>query len=952
MFINLDKVTPMNGLLYEKKLALEELNRINQDIQTTETERNQITSNIFRRFFQQRKMNDLSSRQAELSLNQTKYQEELRETETAISDLENQLTATSNPEKDLTQQLQTFMEEDKLFYNDFLEIEIKLKPEMYSKYETEVIQTFDIEDYSIEARVDKLLVTYDQSFASVKDFYEKLKEKKGLTRYTESEQINLKNQIKEELRKGQFQLINEPTMSQSFTVKEGEFIPNRDENRLSFGSIIQDLSTGILEVNFEDNYLNESSISIFYDEMEGKWTGYNLELSSTAQEDLNRFVKINPPDYSYVYQLGGDYRMIVEGGIFLNNDNTIEILKDAEPFSGNNPEILGRIDHLSKVEAKNLMADPFDSDFVNKYLSIGEPLSLGDPEPVIKINDFPEVLTQIAKAHNSPNMTKEIFESFEYAGRELEASLLKLQIENQERINNVSDQLKQLTEDQLKIVQIDVNQNHILQESGDRFIEMFDELAAERTKFENRINSVDKQEVEQLITTASEESNGYERLERALEQAEFELALQPEVARPKEKAVELPNNNKTKAAKRTPYTKEQVVSLYTRYLTGDKLTYDERSHLVAYDQKNTPFEQMQMRLEGVEFARLTDPTLNLAEKEQQLLAAKGESKPMQTITSKEYYELSKNERAYEQSKPIPLVHTMDRDLQLLKNITGDFMGNQLEAAKSYLESYDTSLEFKNVLLDFNVGVDLIEANNTFLFSYMTSDGQDVSDNYTKDIQEVIEKSLVSDTYPTLSEDTKNHMSGYLMEQKDKVLSQLSEVYDIQSDQAFQPEDYEKIFHYPTLADDREILSGIHHQRSEKIVDWAFKGTYTAAEITEYKNSHILNLQKKLIEGHTFYQIDEHMELMMNASKETQGGYKGILFDEAGDVDTFTVKDSKAAATKLFELGASPCSKSSLSFVKQFLADNKNQATQQHLIHNRVMQETYREETGRSMTGRG
>lgn len=410
--------------------------------------------------------------------------------------------------------------------------------------------------------------------------------------------------------------------------------------------------------------------------------------------------------------------------------------------------------------------------------------------------------------------------------------------------------------------------------------------------------------------------------------------------------------SRDKPSRSTPYSKEQVVSLYTRYLSGEGLTYDERSQLVAFDQRNNSFEQMQMRLEGLEFARLANPTLNLSDKEQGLLNSKGDAQAMQEITSKEYYEQSKNEKSVEQKQPIPLVHTMDRDLREVNAISGEFLESQLEEIKRFLDSYSSSNAFKTVKLDFDIGVQVIETDTNFLFSYMINDGVDVTDTYTNDIREVITNSLSYEEYPTLAEDTQTHMTTYLAERKQEILDQLATVYDIQNDQAFQSTDYEKVFQYPKLAEDREIMAGIHQQRSEKIVDWAYKGTYTPDKITEYKNGHILSLQKKVIEGHTFYQIDEHMELMMNASKEVLGGYKGILFDESGGVDTFTVKDSKAAATKLFELGASPCPKSSLNLVKQFLSDNQTRSVQQQQINNRVMQETYREETGRSMTGRG
>lgn len=193
-------------------------------------------------------------------------------------------------------------------------------------------------------------------------------------------------------------------------------------------------------------------------------------------------------------------------------------------------------------------------------------------------------------------------------------------------------------------------------------------------------------------------------------------------------------------------------------------------------------------------------------------------------------------------------------------------------------------------------------------------------------------------------DTEN----YQVLEKDHILANMADQYGLILDKAFSSKDYEQIFGYPAARTEKEILAMINQQRNERVVDWAYRETYSPEEIEFYKEDRVLNLQKKLIDGHMFYQIDEQAELLLQPSKENSSQFEGMIFNQLGSHETFSADSPRAAAQKLADLGANPCSKDSMSFFKNFLSQENNRSHQQHLIHNRVMQETYREETGRSM----
>lgn len=186
--------------------------------------------------------------------------------------------------------------------------------------------------------------------------------------------------------------------------------------------------------------------------------------------------------------------------------------------------------------------------------------------------------------------------------------------------------------------------------------------------------------------------------------------------------------------------------------------------------------------------------------------------------------------------------------------------------------------------------------------------------------------------------------------QEMVYEHLANQYGIANDQAFPPSEYKILFGSPMIKSEEEIVSAIRQQRGEKLFDWIYHETHTPGDLSVYKEELALTLEKRVIDGHKFYQLDEQMELLLHSGKD--GSYDGLIFKEAGGRETFHAMDAKAAGRQLAEQGAIPCSQGSMSLLQRFLANDQSRDYQQHLIHNKVMQETYKEETGRSMTGRG
>ncbi|OTO03232.1 ImmA/IrrE family metallo-endopeptidase [Enterococcus sp. 5B3_DIV0040] len=172
-----------------------------------------------------------------------------------------------------------------------------------------------------------------------------------------------------------------------------------------------------------------------------------------------------------------------------------------------------------------------------------------------------------------------------------------------------------------------------------------------------------------------------------------------------------------------------------------------------------------------------------------------------------------------------------------------------------------------------------------------------------------------------------------------------EKYALTNDPAFTKEDREFFYQLSQRVNENQLLSKLSLHRNETIVSWSFDQSKAPETITRYKDELALHLQKKIIDGHPFYQVDEQVELLLVPDKE-QGNYDLWIMDQVGDITTYSVPTQEEAYKKLQELGAFPVPQ--LSSLKQ-LVEHANHQYQQQLIHNQVMRNTYERETGRSMT---
>lgn len=1059
-------VTPIDDLTYERDAIKSALELISDELFAIQSERIRLTNNVFQRLFQRGRINDLANQEKGLLLQKEDRSAALEKTDKSIDKWTAVVSTVFNPERDLEKKLEQLAKQDNLFFNDYLEIDVKLNPENYSKYDHDVIQTFDIEDYWIEATIDTLVITYDESFSSIEQFYTKLKEKAGLTHYTEIEQKNIREQMKEILKSNQFALANERGTFDPIIRESGGFA---HRERLSFSRMTQDTTTNVLEFVFEDNYNNENAFSIHYDGRDGTWHSSDIQFSEEAMESLNKMVhadhahifgkfyeslpdnersyinllneanrerldneytdyisnqfhdkenqlkqfeetlapekihelknvyhkhvhvglpvdstlinmdqlhvvtsKFDPIErktiadrVSDIYSLGEDFKLGIDGNTFSEKENTVEIFEYVLTPSGDEREILGRIPHLTETEARDFMNEPFFYDFENKFLGVGTPFSAGDPEPIMRVNNLSEALITIGKATNKPGYETMILDALEYAGRVEEAATLKDEMTKQEQLTVLSDQLKQLTPDQREAIGLEIQQQKLTEEHEQRFEQVFDNLSEQIELIEKNLELVEQAKVGQILRTAASEVGGYDRLEKALDHAEFELSLgitnQPAAEAQKSQTVEATMTEQEQRRADMIYrmeNKEEVLSLYTNYLSGDRLTYDERTKIVQYDQANGSFEQMQLRLEGLGRAMYRNSDLDLSNKENVIMAARGNNEALQDLILKEYYDMSTNERIESRQEERSESATVERQAEALTETPG-FMNyekvsrvqleEELAIVQKWVESSNTH-PISERDKDYFQRIELSSGDGNVYYVYPLDDGIDIVDTFTQDVSEILAYKFADQ--PAVLNDAKTHLFEQLGLNKNHLLEQLAESYGIQNDLAFSPDDYERLFGFPTAHSEKEILAAINLQRGEKMVDWVYQGTHSPETIAQYKEEQLVNLQKKLIEGHTFYQIDEQMELVIHSSSENNQSFEGIIFKEVGDHETFSANDAKAAAQTLAEMNASPCSKGSMSLFKQFLSDNHQRNHQQHLIQNNVMQETYREETGRSMTGRG
>ncbi len=178
------------------------------------------------------------------------------------------------------------------------------------------------------------------------------------------------------------------------------------------------------------------------------------------------------------------------------------------------------------------------------------------------------------------------------------------------------------------------------------------------------------------------------------------------------------------------------------------------------------------------------------------------------------------------------------------------------------------------------------------------------------------------------------------------LQEFAEKWGLVSDIAFTQKDIERLYGASETLTEKELRAKIHLERNEAVFDWSYTGEKTSEEIAAYRNEQLLNFKKIVIEGHNFYQVDESMEIVLVPAKEGQA-IDFMIFDRVGDSSSLTMGSRDEAMAKLIELDAIPTD--NLPFVGKFLSDDRDQKLQQHLIHNQVMRDTYRSETGREMT---
>lgn len=178
------------------------------------------------------------------------------------------------------------------------------------------------------------------------------------------------------------------------------------------------------------------------------------------------------------------------------------------------------------------------------------------------------------------------------------------------------------------------------------------------------------------------------------------------------------------------------------------------------------------------------------------------------------------------------------------------------------------------------------------------------------------------------------------------LQEFAEKWGLVSDIAFTQKDIERLYGASETLTGKELRAKIHLERNEAVFDWSYTGEKTSEEIAAYRNEQLLNFKKIVIEGHNFYQVDESMEIVLVPAKEGQA-IDFMIFDRVGDSSSLAMGSRDEAMAKLIELDAIPTD--NLPFVGKFLGEGRDQKLQQHLIHNQVMRDTYRSETGREMT---
>lgn len=171
-------------------------------------------------------------------------------------------------------------------------------------------------------------------------------------------------------------------------------------------------------------------------------------------------------------------------------------------------------------------------------------------------------------------------------------------------------------------------------------------------------------------------------------------------------------------------------------------------------------------------------------------------------------------------------------------------------------------------------------------------------------------------------------------------------FQLEADSAFDQEDITKLQVYSVDWTDNQVLAAIDLHRSEAVVEWAYSGSKAPDEIAAYQEEQALNLRKKLIDGHYFYQVGESVEILL-APGNNNDGFDFFITDKTGDITTYPTATKEEAFSKLQELKAFPVP--GVGTLKRLLSDEHAREHQKHLEHNQVMRATYLDETGRTMT---
>lgn len=185
---------------------------------------------------------------------------------------------------------------------------------------------------------------------------------------------------------------------------------------------------------------------------------------------------------------------------------------------------------------------------------------------------------------------------------------------------------------------------------------------------------------------------------------------------------------------------------------------------------------------------------------------------------------------------------------------------------------------------------------------------------------------------------------------EQVASELSiaHKYGVSEDRAF---GYDSI--QPLLSEElseKEKFAFIQVKRDEVICDWAYEEKGPTF-INDYKEELYAQLKSKVINGHTYYQMGEEMEIMVAGVPDPHNEYTLTTFDETGPLTDYTLGEAEDVTDFLTERHAIACNKEAMTHVLNFaMPDMGNDVKhQQHLINNDVMRQTFEAKKGHPMT---